>query len=206
MTTPPPFSPPPPRSRRSPTGLIIGLVVGGVLLVVLVCGVLGVGGWLLLREEPVPTLAESLEVDDPTQLNREHRSGPIDYAFRPPMGGPHNAVWQNCEGTVYDAPIADEHAMHSLEHGAVWFTYAPALNARVLGELATLVRAQDHQLLSPYPGQASPISVQAWGYRVAVDSPDDPRVAEFVGQFRLRGPEPGATCSGGRTTTGTTPE
>jgi len=49
-----------------------------------------------------------------------HVAGPIAYTEKPPMGGAHNVVWQNCG--VYEALIHSEHAVHALEHGAVWIT------------------------------------------------------------------------------------
>ena len=53
----------------------------------------------------------------------------------PPVGGAHNPTWQNCMGDVYAAPIANEHAVHSLEHGAVWITYQPGLPADQVDKL-----------------------------------------------------------------------
>jgi len=51
-----------------------------------------------------------------------------------------------------------------------------------------------------------PISLQAWGLQLKVDSPADPRIDQFIQEFRISAaPEPGATCSGGVTATGTTP-
>ena len=53
-------------------------------------------------------------------------------------------------------------------------------------------------MLSPYPGQASPISLQAWGYQLAVDSADDPRIDLFIRRYRIAASvETGAPCSGG---------
>ena len=51
--------------------------------------------------------------------------------------------------------------------------------------------------MSPYPEQASPIMLSAWGVQLAVDSADDPRVDQFLAKFRQgpQTPEPGATCN-----------
>src|ERR1051325_4821995 len=57
----------------------------------------------------------------------QHLAGKIDYQESPPVGGAHNVVWQNCG--IYSTPIHNEHAVHSLEHGAVWITYRPDLPA-----------------------------------------------------------------------------
>jgi hypothetical protein len=137
----------------------------------------------------------------------QHQWGPIDYKYKPPFGGPHNENWQRCLGDVYTAPIASEHAVHSLEHGAVWITYRPDLAKDQVEALAKKVRGNDHMLMSPYEGLDSPISLQAWGYRLKVDKPDDPRIDEFVRALKAQaGPEK-ATCSSGNmiTETGTKP-
>ncbi len=68
-------------------------------------------------------------------ISAGHQEGTITYEQTPPAGGPHNAAWQNC-GT-YNNPIANENAVHSLEHGAVWITYRPDLPAEAVEQLKT---------------------------------------------------------------------
>lgn len=152
---------------------------------------------------------DGIVVTDPATLAPEHRDGPISYDVLPPVGGPHNDFWQNCEGRVYDAPIANEHAVHSLEHGAVWITYQPSLPPTKVDRLAQQVTGYDYTMLSPFEGLAAPISLQAWGYQLAVDDAGDPRIAEFIQVLRNNaGPEAGrATCGGPNsiTATGTGP-
>ena len=58
-------------------------------------------------------------------LAHDHVTGPVTYSVTPPVGGPHNATWMNCG--IYDKPVANERAVHNLEHGAVWITYQPSL-------------------------------------------------------------------------------
>ncbi len=142
----------------------------------------------------------------PAWLASQHKSGPLKYEVTPSVGGSHNSAWQNCTGDVYDAPIAAEHATHSMEHGAVWITYRPDLPADQVQRLADRVRNVDYMLLSPHEGLDTPVSLQAWGYRLTVASADDERIDEFIRAARVNaGPEQGATCSGGITATGTTP-
>src|SRR4051794_4886664 len=60
-----------------------------------------------------------------TGLSRDHVQGTVNSPQVPPVGGAHAAVWLNCG--IYDQPVPNENAVHSMEHGAAWFTYQPDL-------------------------------------------------------------------------------
>jgi hypothetical protein len=145
---------------------------------------------------------------DPKMLTSNHKPGKLTYPMTPPVGGDHNQNWQRCLGDVYTAPIATEHAVHSMEHGAVWITYQPSLPKAEVNALADKVKGHDFTLMSPIEGQKRPISVQTWGYQLAVDKASDPRIDQFIKALReVSAKEQGATCSSGAyiTETGTTP-
>ncbi len=134
-------------------------------------------------------------VEYPNQ-SRDHVNGLVTYEQTPPVGGPHNAAWQNCG--IYDQPIASENAVHSLEHGAVWITYDPELSPEDLETLRNHARARPFTLLSPFENLPAPIVLSAWGVQLTVEEPDDPRIAAFIRAYRQgpQTPEPGATCAG----------
>lgn len=127
-----------------------------------------------------------------------HIEATIDYEETPAAGGPHDPVWQNC-GT-YSMPIREEHAVHSMEHGAVWITYDPE---RVDGEsvamLTSVHGANPYVLISPYPGLSSPLVVSAWNRQLDIAGVDDDRLILFVDMFAggAQAPEPGGPCTGG---------
>jgi hypothetical protein len=159
-------------------------------------------------ERPAQQIAgiDNYRKSDPGMLTRNHVAGPVKYTVSPPVGGDHNGAWQNCMGDVYDAQIANEHAVHSLEHGAVWITYRPGLPKAQVDALAKKVRGTDYILMSPYPGLDKPVSLQAWGFQLKLDKADDPRVDDFIKAFRkVATVEPQATCGSGVTQTGTAP-
>ena len=127
----------------------------------------------------------------------EHTDADVDYEQTPPAGGEHNPVWQN-EG-FYDAPVRDENAVHTLEHGAVWITYAPDLPQAQKDQIRQLVEGQTCVLASPHPDLQAPVVASAWGKQLTLESADSPDLEQFVRAFR-QGPqtqEPGATCTGG---------
>jgi Protein of unknown function (DUF3105) len=143
---------------------------------------------------------------NPAWLTRNHKQGPLTYPVSPPVGGDHNPVWQNCMGDIYKAPIANEHAVHSLEHGAVWVTYDSKLPSAQVDKLAERVRGNEYTFMSPVDNLGSPISLQAWGYQLKVDNADDSRIDAFIRALRKNASqEQGAACSGGINVTGTTP-
>jgi len=132
-----------------------------------------------------------------SNLSRDHVTGKVNYPQNPPVGGPHNAAWQNCG--IYSAPVANENAVHSMEHGGVWITYQPQLGNQAIEQLRALVQGHDHALLTPYPGLPAPVVASAWGVQLRVTSASDPRLAQFLKHYEQgpQTPEPGASCSGG---------
>ena len=138
----------------------------------------------------------------------QHQHGHIDYpTLQKAISQTH---WQRCQGDVYPAQIANEHAVHALEHGAVWITYRPDLPKDQVEKLASKVRGNDFMFMSPYPGLDKPISLQAWGYQLKVENANDSRIDAFIKALRQNATqEPGAACSTASgnyiTSTGTTP-
>ncbi|WP_412541964.1 DUF3105 domain-containing protein [Longispora sp. K20-0274] len=140
--------------------------------------------------------------------NGNHVQGKVDYFATPSVGGNHNGRWQNCMGDIYPAQIPSEQATHSLEHGAVWVTYDPAtLSKDDVKKLESRVEGNEYTFLSPFPNQGSPVSLQAWGWQLKVNSASDTRIDDFIKVLRKNASvEPGAVCSNGLTTTGTVPD
>ncbi|MDT4892071.1 MAG: hypothetical protein QOE97_1106 [Pseudonocardiales bacterium] len=132
------------------------------------------------------------------EADRNHVNGTVKYDSTPPVGGNHSPYWADCAGTVYPAAIANENAVHMLEHGAVWITYKPGLATSEVTALSALVNGQDRMAMSPYPNLDAPISLQSWGYQLKVNSASDPRIQQFIDALRYNKnttPEYGATCS-----------
>jgi hypothetical protein len=186
------------RSERRRKWLI---VAGSVAVVAL----LGGGAWALVAANSSGSSAkESKAAQVPLAglqtypgLARDHVTGSVLYPQTPPVGGKHSAVWQNCG--VYDAPVANENAVHSLEHGAMWITYRPGVPASEIATIRADVSGQPYGLVSPYPGLPSPVVATVWGKQLKLDSAADPRLKAFINTYKSGGqaPEPGGECTGG---------
>ncbi|AGZ45754.1 hypothetical protein AFR_37500 [Actinoplanes friuliensis DSM 7358] len=186
------------------------IAVAGVVVLIAV-GIIGYGVFASVkgtqpwqdRAAGIEGIVNYREKKDPAIDSQEHKEGPQTYVTNPPVGGAHNSVWQNCMGDVYPEPIANEHAVHSLEHGAVWVTYKQGLAADQVAKLQEKVEGRDFMLMSPVANLDKNISLQAWGYQLKLDNADDGRIDEFIKDLRLNASlEPGAACSSGNTTTG----
>ena len=120
----------------------------------------------------------------------------MDYPQSPPVGGPHNPIWQNCG--FYSKPVRNEYAVHSMEHGAVWITYRPDLPKDQVEKIKSLTQ-KGYVLASQYPGLPAPVVASAWGKQLQLNSTNDPRLEQFVRAYRQgpQTPEPGAPCRGG---------
>jgi hypothetical protein len=173
--------------------------------IVLVLSALAMGGCGFVATRESHTTSRS-KLPPGTQVfgepNHNHVTGTVRYNRTPPAGGPHNDVWLNCG--VYTRPVRNENAVHSLEHGAVWITYAPNLPPAGVTRLRRFVQghyvgSQRYLILSPYPGLTAPVVSSAWGAQLRLRGPSDPRLAAFVSHFAGgdQGGEQGGPCTGG---------
>ncbi|WP_328967467.1 DUF3105 domain-containing protein [Streptomyces sp. NBC_00239] len=184
------------RERR---GKLMTVVVSLVILAVIVAA-----GWYLVastneseKTRAAPVAGEKTWLD----LSREHVTRDVAYPMSPAAGGDHHPVWQNCNGDVYEKSVTEENSVHSLEHGAVWVTYSSEAASDDVKALSERVSKTPYTLMSPAPGQSSPVTLTAWGHQLNVAQASDARVAEFLDKY-VQGPqtpEPGAACTGGRT-------
>jgi hypothetical protein len=201
-------------SQDRPWGSITLFAVVALIAV----GIVGFGVYQVFKSQEtwkdhakaIPGIVDYTKKDPALTRSGQHQYGHIDYKQSPPVAGPHNYNWQRCQGDVYPAQIANEHAVHALEHGAVWIAYRPDLPKDQVEKLAGKVRGNDFMFMSPYPNLDKPISLQAWGYQLKVDNASDGRIDDFVKALRQNATqEPGAACSTASgnyiTSTGTTP-
>jgi hypothetical protein len=166
------------------------------VILVLLAALIGYAVWQSISARTA--MAQPIEgLEQFPNVQAGHQDGALTYDPIPPVGGIHNPVWQNCG--VYTEPIANENAVHSLEHGAIWITYQPDLPADQVAQLQQITRQSDYRLLSPYPDLSSPIVASAWGYQLKLERADDERLMLFIQKYERNplGPEPGAACSGG---------
>jgi Protein of unknown function (DUF3105) len=122
--------------------------------------------------------------------------GPIRYDRQPPTNGDHAPIWLNCG--FYEKPVQDRYAVHSMDHGVVWITYRPGLPSGQVDGLRPYGE-ENYVIVSPYPGQDAPVIATSWRVQLELDGADDPRLRQFVDQFRVSelAPLSGNRCTGG---------
>jgi hypothetical protein len=134
--------------------------------------------------------------------SEQHVEEPVSYTESPPVGGPHNPIFQSCG--FYEDPIANENGVHTLEHGAVWITFQPDLPAEQVAELKAIADSQSFILVSPYPGLPTPVVVSSWNHQLQLQSADEERLEMFIRQYKQNPdttPEMVSSCAGGNMTT-----
>jgi hypothetical protein len=180
------------RERMLVRGFLIGLAT--VLAVAVVASVV-----IYFRDQDDAVKPEGVVSYNYT--DRSHTNDPVTYEESPPVGGPHNPVWQNCG--YYDGKVANQNAVHSLEHGAVWITYRSDVSQADRDKLKSMAEDEDYLLVSEYDDQQSPLVATAWNNQLPISSIDDEKLQQFINYF-MQGPqtpERGALCSGGIDTT-----
>src|SRR5688500_18003166 len=131
------------------------------------------------RPDP-PDGTQTIKVD-----TKSHTDQAVAYAQTPPVGGDHAPAWQNCG--FYDAPIASENAVHSLEHGAVWITYSAKLPASDVERLKQVATSTSYVLVSKWGADdlPAPVVASALGHQPKLQSACYVRTESLIDALRL---------------------
>lgn len=110
------------------------------------------------------------------------------YNSNPPTSGPH---WpEPAKNGIYEAELADEQIIHSLEHGHIWIAYKVDATNEVKDGLRKIVQENDWKIvLEPRGQNDSLIALAAWGRILKLDSFNEEKVREFIKAYRDQGPE-----------------
>jgi hypothetical protein len=185
------------KERRPKTGTQTGTGrpwlkwgLGGLVAALIVVGVIYISSDVTGNPQGVADPPPGTEI---VQIGEaSHTLEPIAYARVPPAGGSHHPEWLTCR--VYSAPVRNENAVHALEHGAIWITYDPSLDANAIDDLEGFGRRRE-VIVSPYPELGSPVVVTAWGRQLRLESADTGLIDQFYRAFQDRtAPETAATC------------
>lgn len=173
-------------------GLWTIALIGGAVVVVLAL-VVGSRPTLTSRnvsDSPLQGTAVAAHDEDTDRTHTQDASDVESHDGGPPARGPHFATAQRVG--VYQNPVADGNAIHSLEHGVVWIAYNPTLiQSDVVRALEDLGRDYGvDTIVSPRPENTAPISATSWGQILNLESFDRGQLAEFIETNRNRSPEP----------------
>ena len=136
----------------------------------------------------------------------------VEYPDPPATSGQHNPSPLPDGPKVYDAPIDETAAVHSLEHGAVFVYYLPEADGGiaqdVVDRLSEIADGNNATFLAPYPDLTSEtaLTLTAWNYRQSCPRGSDsdgltPQSAAII----LNGFVTGFECTGEAPENGASP-
>lgn len=181
------------KARNKRIGIISAIVAGVAVVALIVTAVV----LTVPKNASYSAGGSGAEIEgvETFENTNNHVEGTVEYAQTPPAGGDHAPAWLNCG--VYTEAQANENAVHSLEHGAIWVTYDPSISDEELSTLKSKLPST-YVILSPFDGLPSPIVLSGWDVQLQVDEASDERIGEFFEEYWKSAdvPEPNAACTG----------
>lgn len=162
--------------------VIVGII--GATVVILV-GIVLIAG----KSAPStkPELGEAIDLQPATHIpvGTSHPA----YNSNPPTSGPHYA--DPAPWGIHTETVADETAIHNLEHGGIWVSYNPTkVDPATITQLKDLVRSYPSKvLLTSRAGDDVAIALASWGRLEKLDAFDVNKIQNFITANKNKGPE-----------------
>jgi hypothetical protein len=176
------------KQRRSAIGRRLGWITVAVLALLLA----GYGVFTFFKKSTPQAvdLSQAIPLLEPTHIKVGAEHDP--YNSNPPTSGPHFEV--PAKAGFREEPVADEHLVHSLEHGLVWISYHPRVAEKVAEELRSL--NTQWTVITIREANDTDIALAGWGRLDAFnlddgtfDEADRTRIQDFIKRYQNRGPE-----------------
>jgi hypothetical protein len=123
-------------------------------------------------------------------VGRDHikQGEPVTYNSNPPTSGGHYATQRHWG--VYEQKIADQGAIHNLEHGGIWIAYKPDLDPAQVKQLKEItVLYPKAVLMSPRPDNDAPIAIVSWGRLMKLDVVNRDAIIRYIRTYVNNSPE-----------------
>jgi hypothetical protein len=160
----------------------------GIFVAVLVF--VGLGYYLFQASnkpiDPSQQPGETFENQGAEHIN-EGSTEHVTYNSNPPTSGPHwpsAAAWG-----IYDNPEKDERYVHNLEHGGIWISYKPTVDANTVAQLKDFAKRYRKVIVTPRAANDSNIALAAWTHKQNLDGYDEAAILKFIEAYYDQGPE-----------------
>lgn len=131
-----------------------------------------------IQEEPIPIIGRG-HVPEGTKVT--------NYNSNPPTSGDHWPV--PLSWGFYDAVVADEQAVHNLEHGGIWISYKD-IDDQTKKELKALAEQYNQAVIvTSRPKNDSRIAVASWGRLMKLDEFNRAKIENFIKTHLNKSPE-----------------
>ena len=179
----------------------MGRKLGWIAALVLALALAGYGVFILIKNSAPKQTDRSVAIPILPASHIPIGATHDPYNSNPPTSGPHYEV--PAKPGFREEPIADEHLVHSLEHGLIWISYNPRIRKAAKDDLRAL--ATPWTVITERATNETDIALAAWGRLDTFDItllhlPDDgnadrlddvtkSRIQDFIKRYANRGPE-----------------
>lgn len=175
------------QQRKREREIKIKKVKGWLPWIIFVGIIIGLVYWAVVVAQKAE---QSRPGDEISIMSSEHISvgDPHEpYNSNPPTSGPHAGPlpWG-----FYEEEVADEDAIHNLEHGGIWISYKD-LDQQSIDTLREIARENSFSVtVSPRDANDNKVAVASWGRLMKLETVDFDAIMEFIRKNKNKSPEP----------------
>jgi thiol-disulfide isomerase/thioredoxin len=138
-----------------------------------------------------PQVAQSsLQTETFAIVSQNHikQGDPTNYNSNPPTSGGHFGT-QRPWG-VFGGKVADQGAIHNIEHGGIWIAYKPDLDPAQVKQLRQIAAKYPNAvIMSPRAENDDPIAVVSWGRVMRLEAVDAAAIDLYIRTYVNDSPE-----------------